>query len=344
MEGYALNKPLVSIIMPVYNVEKYLAQAINSVLNQTHTNFELILVDDASPDNSPTLCDEFSKKDSRICVIHKPVNQGLGYARNTGLDAAQGEYVYFIDSDDYIQNDLLEKALSAFTDNIDFVVFGINRFHVSNSGETTKIEKLFSNSFSAYTSDEIVEAFLLLNRNKIFPFAWNKLYKKSFIDALNIKFEKTKLIEDFLFNIHLFQNAKGIKIIPDCLYNYRKPTHETLASTYSPDFFDLCKRKYSLEKYFLDKSQANAGAYNTIYDSYIKHIISVFIKNHSKKSGLSYKQKRKEIKLVLNDEITLDVFNRYKPVSLVMMVILILLKTKSTRLIQFIISIISKIM
>ena len=96
-------KPKVSIIVPVYNVEKYLDRCMESLLNQTLKDIEIILVDDGSPDNCPQICDEYAKKDSRVKVVHK-VNAGLGYARNSGLDVASGEYVAFVDSDDYVLN------------------------------------------------------------------------------------------------------------------------------------------------------------------------------------------------------------------------------------------------
>lgn len=109
-------KGLVTVVLPIYNVEQYLDRCINSVVNQTYKNLEIILVDDESPDNCPKMCDEWAKMDSRIKVIHKK-NQGLGYARNTGIDSATGEYIYFVDSDDYIAMDTIELAYKAAAEN-----------------------------------------------------------------------------------------------------------------------------------------------------------------------------------------------------------------------------------
>ena len=317
---------MISVIMPVYNVEKYLSQSINSVLNQTYENFELILVDDKSPDGSPAICDNFAKKDSRIRVIHKQENQGLGYARNTGLDVAQGEYIYFIDSDDFIHNQLLEKAIVATKPETDLVVFGINRFFEDENGNTTKTEQLSPSEFSASKNKEMARVFCLLNEAKVFPFAWNKLYKKSFITKNEARFEKTKLIEDFLFNIYLLEKANNVEIISDCLYNYRKPKHETLASAYSPDFFELCKRKFSLEKAFLDKLQVDESVYQLIYASHVKHIFSVFIKNNSSKSNLTKRDKLVKIKEILSDKISIYVINEYNPSNFIMVFLKLLFK------------------
>lgn len=324
-----LAESLISVIMPVYGVEKYLETSINSVLNQSYSNFELILVDDKSPDKSPEICDNFALKDNRIKVIHKPINEGLGYARNTGFDASNGEYIYFLDSDDYIEPQLLEKAINAFDESTELVVFGINRVHENKDGSIKNVEHLTPEKFKSQSPRETADIFAMLNREKVFPFAWNKLYKKSFIDKCAARFEKTKLIEDFLFNIDLFSKASFINVIPDNLYNYRKPQHETLVSAYAPEFFDLCKRKYSLEKEYLDKVGATTeDKLQLIYFSYMKHLISVFLKNSSKKADLSKKEQREKIKEVLSDPLTEDVLNNYIPKGLVMKIVAFLFKSK----------------
>ena len=106
-----MYKPLISIIVPIYKVEKYLKKCIQSIMNQTYLNFELILVDDGSPDDCPMICDNYAKLDNRIVVLHKQ-NGGLSDARNAGLDVARGEYIGFVDSDDFIANNMYEKLLS----------------------------------------------------------------------------------------------------------------------------------------------------------------------------------------------------------------------------------------
>ena len=315
-----MPNPVVSIIMPVYGVEKYLSASINSVLNQTYKNFELILIDDKSPDKSPEICDEFAQKDSRIKVVHKPKNEGLGFARNTGLDIAIGDYVYFIDSDDYIESQLLEKAIDAFDENTEFVVFGINRVHEKKDGSIDRIEHLIPEISESQTAKDTANIFAMLNTKKVFPFAWNKLYKKQFLDKCGTRFEKTKLIEDFLFNIDLFSKAKFIKVISDRLYNYRKPQHET-----------LCKRKYTLEKEYLSMVDAlTEENLQLIYFSYIKHLISVFLKNNSKKAGLSKKEQKEKMKSVLGDALTEDVLTNYAPKGIVMKIVTCLFRSKNT--------------
>lgn len=324
-----MDNSLVSIIIPVYGVERYLDTCINSVLGQTYKNIEIILVDDCSPDSCPVICDRFSRQDSRIRVIHKKENQGLGFARNTGLEAANGEFIYFIDSDDYIESNLIEKAVSAFETNTEMVIFGINRVHEDKNGNVKKIEKLTPERAESETRKETADIFAMLNRSKAFPFAWNKLYRKAFLDKCGTKFEKTKLIEDFLFNIDLFSKASYIKVLSDNLYNYRKPSHETLVSAYAPEYFELCKRKYSLEKEYLRTVNAETeDNLQLIYFSYVKHLISVFIKNSSKKAKLSLKEQNQKIKAALEDESTQAVLNKYLPTGMIMKLFAFFFKKK----------------
>lgn len=340
-----MNNPLISVIMPVYGVEKYLDNAINSIMSQTYRNFELILVDDCSPDSCPEICDNAAQSNSLIRVIHKPINEGLGFARNTGLDAANGDYIYFIDSDDYAQPDLLEKAIQALEENTELVVFGINRVHEDKDGHIKKTEKLTPDESQSYCKKETADIFYMLNEKKIFPFAWNKLYKKDFLDKIGLKFENTKLIEDFLFNIEIFKNAEFIKVIPENLYNYRKPAHETLVSAYSPDFFELCKRKYNLEKEYLVSIDATSDKnLQLIYFSYIKHLFSVFIKNASKKADLSKKEQKIKIKEAISDPVTKQVLSSYKPQGIVMIAVATILKLNIPFLCSLLTSVIGKIL
>jgi hypothetical protein len=182
---------------------------------------------------------------------------------------------------------------------------------------------------AATSARETADVFAMLNRKHVFPFAWNKLYKRSFLEQCGTRFEKTKLIEDFLFNIDLFGKATAINTIPDALYNYRKPAHETLVSAYAPEFFDLCKRKYSLEKAYLQAVNAETDEYSQLlYFSYVKHLVSVFLKNRSKKAALSSKQQINKIREVLNDETSKTVLSLYRPQGLVMKVVSFLFKKK----------------
>ena len=338
------NKSFFSVIMPVYGVEKYLSQAIDSVLCQTFSDFELILVDDKSPDNSPLICDEYEKKDSRVRVIHKPQNQGLGMARNTGLEYAAGEYVLFMDSDDTIHRDTLKIVSDNLKNKPQILVFGIKRFYQNKNGKTTRTKEYGCDFIEGCTVNDSGKIFLKLNDAHLFPFAWNKVYKRELITDNNASFEKTKLIEDFLFNIFIFSKAEKITVIPNCLYNYRKPAHQTLVNTYCPEFYDLAKRKFNLEDEFL-KTTGNDTfeARQAIICSHIKHIISVFIRNTSKQANLSVKKQKQLIRDILEDETTVSALNEFSPESTVFRIISFIFRKKMINTCYLLIAIASKI-
>lgn len=299
-----------SIVMPVYNVERYLPQAIGSVLSQTYKNFELILVDDASPDKSGEICDNFALKDKRIKVIHKQKNQGLGPARNIGFEQSTGDYIIYMDSDDTISPIALETVQKYLTNKTDILIFGVNSIHQNKRGRTYYREKLTPPFLNCDTKAKIGKLVVTLNKKGVFPFAWNKVYKREFLKRQNAEFFKTKLIEDFLFNIKILYRARLVTVIPDRLYNYRRPHHQTLVNTYNPYFFCIAKRKHILEIDFLENThQKTESNLQYVYFMYIKHLFSYFLRNKIK----SYKEQKKLIIEALEDELTTHIFEHYKP-------------------------------
>ena len=203
-----------SIIVPIYKVEKQLEQCIKSRLNQSFTNFELILVDDGSPDMCGHICDEYEKKDSRIKVIHKK-NGGLSDARNAGLDIALGKYIGFVDSDDIIHPQMYEKLYNCINkSNLDIVQCKFKRF---KSIEEININISDSElNFKEYNSqDAIID---LIDNNKINVNAWNKLYKRELFQ--NERYPKGKIHEDEFLTYKLIYNSSKIGYIDEELYYY----------------------------------------------------------------------------------------------------------------------------
>jgi len=321
-----------SFIIPVYNVENTLEACVESVLAQ-EGSYEIILVDDKSPDSSGEICDRLSEKYSRVRTIHKPVNEGLGFARNTGLEASTGDFIVFVDSDDTISPDFLEVENARVNHDMDILVYGVDTVYLDENGCESWRESLHTDRVCSYEKDAVADAFLTLNRERIFPFAWNKVYRKQFLLANGLQFEQTRLIEDFLFNIAAFGCASRVVISPVCHYNYMRPAHETMVNSYCPEFFELCKRKYSLEYDFLKKKNAlTPEATELIKASYFKHLISVFVRNRSEKAGLSASQQKKLISEMLNDELTDSVMADYMPQGKKMLLMSLPVRRKMTNL------------
>ncbi len=326
----ANKNPFFSVVMPVYNVEKYLHIAAQSILNQTFTDFELILVDDCSPDNSPAMCDDIAANDARVVVIHKPQNEGLGFARNTGIDAAKGEYIIFVDSDDTLEATTLENCYKKLSKKTDILVFGIKMCFENSRGDNIRVENLMPQDFYADTKKDMSEMFRRLSEARVFQYACNKAYSRKFLNSVNIKFEKTKLIEDFLFNIAVFGVAESVLSINEAYYLYRKPTHETLASKYSPEFFELAKRKFLLETEFLKNNDTYFEPFlQQIDKGYIKHFISAVIRNSSRSANLSSAQQKASVLLMIDDEVTKCVLNRFHTNDIVMKLVVNLMKKRN---------------
>ena len=202
--------PLISVIVPVYNTEQYLAKCVESIQNQTYPNIEIILVDDESPDGSPKLCDELAEKDGKIKVIHQK-NRGLGGARNSGKHASHGEYIAFVDSDDYIEPDMYEKMYQALQKyDCQIVSSGFIR-------ESESMTNIIDYPDEVLVSKEAIDRLIKMNQaggNS----ACNKLFQRDMI--LPIDFPEQRLWEDMLVMYRIFEKAKMIATIRYAGYHY----------------------------------------------------------------------------------------------------------------------------
>lgn len=213
-----MENRLVSIIIPIYKVSEYLDKCVTSACNQTYRNLEIILVDDGSPDDCPAKCDAWAKKDDRIRVIHKS-NGGLSDARNAGLDEVTGEYIYFLDGDDYIEPDLIEKTMRHMAEDVDMVSFGC---FVDQAGKPTRQIMPHSGIFELQTAEQ-KQRFVVADILDWSGWeAWRRLLRKSVIDKFHLRFEDNKKIfaEDLYFCLCYVAHAGKCVAINDCLYHY----------------------------------------------------------------------------------------------------------------------------
>ena len=208
-----MKQPLISVIIPVYGVEKYIAQCLESVINQTYKNLEIILVDDGSPDRCGKICDEYQKKDGRIRVIHKK-NEGVARARNDGLDCATGDYISFIDSDDWIAPDAYEKLYRGLQENgADCAIGGC----VNVIEKDVKLEypaDSFTRKTECRDSKEVVKN-LLLRASAV----WNRLFKREIFET--IRFPENRINDDEVVALHAYVKCKKIVMLNEPTYYYR---------------------------------------------------------------------------------------------------------------------------
>lgn len=235
-------KNLISVIIPIYNVEKLLERCIESVICQTYSDLEIILVDDGSSDNCPLICDKWEKRDSRIKVIHKK-NGGLSDARNVGMNNATGEFIGFIDSDDWIAPEMYERLYNAITtDYSDIAVCSVKMIWEddSQSRMLTQQCNCILNTREAQLA--------LLNESLLKQPVWYKLYRKSIIE--NIPFEKGKYHEDVFWSFQAIGNAGHVSIIDYVGYYYWQRSGSIMGERYSLKRLDAVEGKCKRQEYF----------------------------------------------------------------------------------------------
>lgn len=302
-----MRKGLVSVVLPIYNVEKYLNRCVKSVINQSYKNLEIILVDDGSPDNCPTLCDEWAKKDNRIKVVHKK-NAGLGYARNTGIENATGEYICFFDSDDYIALDTIEKAYSlAIQEKSDMVVFGF--CNVKPNGATGKAVVPHTEK-TTFSGKEVQDVFLadLIGpdvkngkQTDLWMGAWACLYSLEMIERASWRFvsERKIISEDIYSLLGLYKYVNRVSVLSEALYFYCENVG-SLTHTYKKDRYNKIKDFYN-ECYCLIESNGYGSAVlDRIAYPYLSNTIAAL--KMIVISGESREIQKQEIREIVGDE------------------------------------------
>lgn len=273
---YNKDKILISIIVPVYKVEKYIKRCIASLTTQTYQNTEIILVDDGSPDNCGTICEEYAQTDSRIVVIHKK-NGGLSSARNAGLDICKGDYIMFVDSDDWVEPNFCEAALkSAISNQVDCVAFGYYEYQ-------NKEKIPFHTHRPRIIGAEEAILHLIRIDEVIFNLAWNKIYHRKLFEKL--RYPVGRLYEDQGTTYKVFILADKIYVSDLLLYHYDRREDSITGSKNIPRFvndkFDSWNERLEV---FKDYSQ-------TLYEEEMKHIALYAIK------ALKFIDWKKEVKL-----------------------------------------------
>lgn len=260
------NSIKISVIVPIYNVEKYLSRCVNSILNSNYKNLEIILVDDGSTDSCGCICDEYKKKDNRIRVIHKK-NGGLSDARNKGIDMATGDYISFVDSDDAIDNDMFDYLLKILLENqcdisvcnyITFSTMELPRSSQKNSNRNLKV----------YTNEKALDI-LLDGKISHSDYAWNKLYKRDLFK--NIRYPVGRKMEDIGTTYKLYYIAKKIVIGDAIKYYYYQRNNSILGENSYLNYKDNLELSITRYKFLKEKKL------NINYINYEKDIIKKII-------------------------------------------------------------------
>lgn len=323
----------VSIIVPVYNVEKYIENCIKSLMNQTYKNIEIILVDDGSSDESYNICKNYSKKYSFIKSYHKK-NGGPSSARNYGIEKASGKYICFVDSDDSVKEDYIEKLIE---NEADLVMGGFVELY----GKNKKIKKICDKK-QDFSNEEIYVKLLEAAENDKFNSPCCKIFKKSIIENNHLRYDESlNMGEDLIFNIRYLKYCKTLTMIPDCLYFYNMTVGGSLTKKFELTRWNTEKNVYLEYKKLYE--------FYDIYEKYKNKIDCMLLMGAKKTlyilglSNLSYKDSLKYINEIIYDDKLNKVLKNIKVENKFSKLLYILIKNKKTRLIYFIFKIRVKI-
>lgn len=300
--------PSISIIIPIYKVEKYLKRCVESVRKQTLTDLEIILVDDGSPDDCPGICDEYLKEDSRIKVIHKQ-NGGLASARNAGMNIATGNYLFFLDSDDWLEPDGMQRLYeTAEKYQVDFVRYRAIRTGWPGMEENAPcmVEEIRELQQGLYEKDRIIKEIYprLLATSQLtmgaVVGAWGSLYRTDFLRKNQLSFyEEVKFSEDLIFSANVVRAAESFYFIdsPGVYHYFYNPN--SISKSFREGRWDSCK---SLIK-FCENDFANDITYDFKKELYYLRWFCIMLALNERKYLRSYTERRKYCKKMLNDPI-----------------------------------------
>ena len=289
--------PDLSVIIPVYNTEKYLEQCIRSIQKQTYSNIEIILVDDGSPDNSGRICDKYAQMDKRIEVIHKE-NGGLSDARNKGIDISKGKYITFVDSDDYIEEMYIESLYKAIK-NDDTLISQCSISKVNN--DKVILEKIGYNEKSVKKGKDLLEDACKTRHVIENIVVWNKMYDISLFE--NLRFPVGKIHEDEFITYKILYDVDKISIINKYLYNYRQTNESIMGKRFNTRRLDLLEALEEKMGFFKRKKEIEL--YSNTLKYYLCRIREYYImlKLYVKDSKIEQKKLLKKYRIGYNQYI-----------------------------------------
>ena len=303
-----ITDPLISIIIPCYNAQNFLFQCVNSICSQSYSNLEVILVDDGSTDNTFSLCKKLAQQDARI-VVKQQVNQGVSQARNIGLSLANGEYVMFVDSDDWIDIDTCRDAVhAAMQHDADIVIWSYIREFFGKSkpkpmlGSTQKYfdqdavkslqRRIIGLTGSELSNPEHADSMVTV---------WGKLYRRTILSDVTFVDMSEIGTEDVYFNILVFGKAQSAFYLPKCYYHYRKTNANSLSTAYTYKIFTRWKNLYRRIEEYLECNSMSVSCYQALNNRICLGIIG--LGTNLVQSREPIKNKFAELDIVLNDPV-----------------------------------------
>jgi glycosyltransferase involved in cell wall biosynthesis len=290
------EKDLVSVIVPIYNLSKYLIPCIESIINQSYTNIEIILVDDCSTDDSYFIMKAYAELDSRIKLLQNDKNSGISVARNNGMAIAKGKYIAFVDGDDWVHVSYIKTMLLVLLEkNVDLCVTSVLLYHDRKETVLTQQSIYYDNILLANLYNEKINPDIMINNiGLVSDMAYAKLYRADIIKEHQIVFPTGLCYEDIVFNLQYLYYSKYAVVIPDRLYFYRINRQGSIQYS-SRKAFDILKVFQIIEAFLLQK-----GVYNKFKQPFIKFKVSTIAKFTGKKDNLYFSFYKKCANLLQN--------------------------------------------
>lgn len=300
-----LTSPVFSVIIPAYNAENTIRQSVDSLLAQTWSDFEAIIVEDGSSDHTRQILQDLEASDSRIRVIYKNKNEGLSAGRNSGIQAARGNYIGFLDSDDWIEPDLLETVYHRGRlneDCPDLIAFGY--FHDTmdkNRTRTIVSREVRMPERSCSRRPDIIKAAVQCDTNKLFAYTCTKFYRRNVILEHRLSFPSQTLIEDFIFNCRYWNHIEKLVILDFAGYHYIKASSEALTQKFLPDYFQIIELRYQTIRDLTIKNKISDPEIQAqLANTHIKHLIAGMVRDCSPRSGYSKRKRLSRTREILN--------------------------------------------
>lgn len=325
------EKIKISIIMPVYKVEQYVGKAIESILAQTMTEWEFLIVDDGTPDNSGKICDTYAAQDCRIRVFHKE-NGGAASARNAAIDIARGEYMYFMDSDDWAEPTMLEDMYElAVRDNAQLVVTGFYIDTYYNDSEYRSDNYVTKDAVYKDALSFRKAAYDLFDKNLLYT-PWNKLYQSKYILEHGLRFPDT-LWDDFPFNLSVVENIERVTVSSRQYYHFIRKREESETAAYRPNMYEKREEEHGwmlqlYETWGLKEEKSQ----EMVARRYVERLIGCVENLTNPKCTLSYAEKRKKVKQMLEHAHARQSLALARPRSAYMKILVLPLKMKNVTL------------
>lgn len=288
-----MDEKTISVIVPVYNAEQHLSQTIRSIINQTYSSFELILINDGSTDDSSAVIKDWAKKDNRIVYLHHE-NKGPSATRNKGLLSATGDYILFVDADDDLAPQAFEHMLEEISDS-DLLIFGYQNHYQNNQKKDAQIIPELN---GIYDTETFISFFGQMFNKNLIHYVWNKLYKRSMLSGCSFD-ENVKVGEDLLFNLEVMNLVSRVSISRKSYYTHNWYESGSITTAFHRNLFDYRTKQFEAIRQFLMNQNAYTEANRRIVEEhFFRKYLACMISMESADSDLTFAEKVQMIRLI----------------------------------------------